>query len=119
MKPHQGKATLTQVVHVSQGIDYLLEVADTADSQRYQELKTSIDRSRGAAHWDGLLSGELPTLHVLKVHIRCWEDEVVDQLLMKEKGRDDYCNVRRNETTRENGYLLYISSFREVLAVVP
>lgn len=80
---------LTQVVHVGQGIDYLLEVADTAHGQCYQELKASVDRSRGAAHWDGLLSGELPTLHVLKVHIRCWEDEVVNQLLIKKKGRND------------------------------
>lgn len=73
----------TQVVHVSQGINYLLEVADTAHCQRYQELKAGIDRSRGAAHWDGLLSGKLPTLHVLKVHIRCWEDEVINQFLIK------------------------------------
>lgn len=79
----------TQVVHVSQGVDYLLQVADTADSQCHQELKASVDGSRGAAHWDGLLCGELPTLHVLQVHIRRWEDEVVNQLLIKEKGRND------------------------------
>lgn len=75
----------TQVVHVSQGINYLLEVTDTSHCQCYQKLKTSIDRSRSAAHWDGLLGGKLSTFHVLKVHIRCREDEVINQLLVQKE----------------------------------
>lgn len=73
----------TQVVHVSQGINYLLEVTDTSDCQCYQKLKTSIDGSRSAAHWDGLLGGKLSTFHVLKVHVRCRKDEVINQLLVQ------------------------------------
>lgn len=92
----------TQVVHVSQGVDYLLEVADTAHSQSYQELKASVDGSRGAAHWNGLLSGELPTFHVLKVNIRCWEDEVINQFLIKKNGRK---------------YLLVINKIRQFVGV--
>lgn len=65
----------------------MLEVAYTAHGKCNQELKASIYGSRGAAHWDGLLCGELPTLHVLQVHIRCWEDEVVNQLLIKKEKR--------------------------------
>lgn len=67
----------------------MFEVADTADSQCYKELKASVDGSRGAAHWDGLLCGELPTLHVLEVNIRCREDKVIYQLLMREKYSTD------------------------------
>lgn len=76
----------------------MLEVANTSNSQCYQELKASVDRSRGAAHRDGLLCGELPTFHVLQVHIRCWEDEVVNQLLIKNRGRNNLSNVIRMET---------------------
>lgn len=63
----------------------MFEVADASDGQCYQELKAGVDGGRGAAHWDGLLRGELPTLHVLQVDIGCREDEVVNQLLIKEE----------------------------------
>lgn len=75
----------TQVVHVSQGINYLLEVTDTAYCQCYQQFKASIDRSRGAANWDGLLCGKLSTFHVLKVNIGRREDEVINQLLVEKE----------------------------------
>lgn len=75
----------TQVVHVSQGINYLLEVTDTPHCQCYQKLKTSIDGCRSATDWDGLFSGKLSTFHVLKVHIRCREDEVINQLLVQKE----------------------------------
>ena len=67
----------------------MLEVADTAHGQRDQELKAGVDGSRSAAYWDSLLCGELPTLHVLQVHVRRWEDEVINQLLIESRGRND------------------------------
>lgn len=80
----------TQIVHVCQSVCYLFEVADAAHSQGNQQLEAGIDGSRRATHWDGLLCGELPTLHVLQVNIRRWEDEVINQLLIKKRGEEIY-----------------------------
>ncbi|KAF3843313.1 hypothetical protein F7725_002162 [Dissostichus mawsoni] len=42
------------------------QVANTSYSQCHEELKASVDGGGAAAHWDGLLCGELPALHVLQ-----------------------------------------------------
>lgn len=103
----------TQVVHVSKGINYLLEVTDTPHCQCYQKLKTSINRSRSAAHWDGLLGGKLSTFHVLKVHIRCWEDEVINQLLVQKEMKTplEFCEKGNKEVN--------LLSLHKCLNVVP
>ena len=78
-------AVLTLVVHVSECVSDLFEVAHAAHSQRHQQLEASVDGGRAAAYWNGLLRGELPALHVLQVDIRRWEDEVINQLLEREE----------------------------------
>lgn len=63
----------------------MLEVAHAANGQGHQQLEASVDGGRGAAHRDSLLRGELPALHVLEVDVGRREDEVVDELLIREK----------------------------------
>lgn len=80
----------------------MFEVSYAANSQCHQELEASVDGCRSAAYWDGLLCRKLSTLHVLEINIRRWEDEVVNQLLPKNKWRNHLSNFITKERERKH-----------------
>ncbi len=59
----------------------LFEVPHAADRERHQQLEAGVYRRRTAAHRYGLLRRELAALHVLQIHVRRREDEIIRQLL--------------------------------------